>query len=265
MHFFCLGLECVCMGVMGFLGESLGWDACLCVSPGRKSLDWARCHLSVGSTPWYIYWTWDQSQLGGHSRKRESGILLASNTQVGLRMHVYSVISYSLQPHGLLPSGSSVHGIFQVRIVEQVAISSSKESSWPRVWTCVCYISRWILYYCTTLEAQGLGVDRWKLESVCGTIQQQGRPECSAPSCPSKGSFPSLRCHLRSSQLVVQSLSAQIFYLSGSLFFLTSYFYLPPLHNFIVILLLLPRPSGWSGKCEWAPYPMPVGNTTIFV
>ena len=199
----------VCVwGMMGFGGEGWGWDACLCVSPGRKSLDWARCHLSVGSTPWYVYWAWDQSQLGGHSRKRESGISLASNTQVGLRMSVYSVMSHSLQPHGLLPSGSSVHGIFQARIVEQIAISSSRESSWPRDWTHVSYISRWILYYCTTLEAQGLGVDRWKLESVCETIQQQGRPECSAPSCPSKGSFPSLRCHPRSSQLVVQSLFA---------------------------------------------------------
>ena len=95
-----------------------------------------------------------------------------------------------------LPSGTSVHGIFQARIVEQVAISSSRESSWPRDWTHVSYISRWILYYCTTLEAQGLGVDRWKLESVCETIQQQGRPECSAPSCPNKGSFAEINCVL---------------------------------------------------------------------
>ena len=94
----------VCVwGMMGFGGEGWGWDACLCVSPGRKSLDWARCHLSVGSTPWYVYWTWDQSQLGGHSRKRESGISLASNTQVGLRMSVYSVMSHSLQPMDCCP------------------------------------------------------------------------------------------------------------------------------------------------------------------
>ena len=30
------------------------------------------------------------------------------------------------------PPGSSVHGIFQARILEQVAIPSSKGSSWPR-------------------------------------------------------------------------------------------------------------------------------------
>ena len=39
--------------------------------------------------------------------------------------------------------GSSVHGIFQVRILEWVAISCSRRSSWPRDWTRVsCIIGR---------------------------------------------------------------------------------------------------------------------------
>ena len=33
------------------------------------------------------------------------------------------------------PPGSSVHGIFQARILEWVAISFSRASSWPRDWT----------------------------------------------------------------------------------------------------------------------------------
>ena len=33
--------------------------------------------------------------------------------------------------------GSSIHGIFQVRILEWVTISFSRRSSWPRVWTWV--------------------------------------------------------------------------------------------------------------------------------
>ena len=42
-------------------------------------------------------------------------------------MCVCSVISDSLRPHGLYsPPGSSVYGIFQVRILEQVAISYSR-------------------------------------------------------------------------------------------------------------------------------------------
>ena len=42
-----------------------------------------------------------------------------------------------------LPSlpGSSVHGIFQARILEQVSISSSRGSSWPRDPTCISSIS----------------------------------------------------------------------------------------------------------------------------
>ena len=37
--------------------------------------------------------------------------------------------------------GSSVHRIFQASILEWVAISSSRGSSWPRDWTCVCCVS----------------------------------------------------------------------------------------------------------------------------
>ena len=53
-------------------------------------------------------------------------------------------MSNSLQPHGL--PASSVHGIFQERILEWVAISFSRGYSWPRGRTYVSCISRWILY-----------------------------------------------------------------------------------------------------------------------
>ena len=52
--------------------------------------------------------------------------------------------------------GFSVHGVFQARILEWVAISSSRGSSWLRDQTCISYVScigRQILYHCTTLEA----------------------------------------------------------------------------------------------------------------
>ena len=38
------------------------------------------------------------------------------------------------------PPGSSIHGIFQARILEWVAISFSERSSWPRDWTQVSRI-----------------------------------------------------------------------------------------------------------------------------
>ena len=54
------------------------------------------------------------------------------------------------------PPGSSAHGIFQARILERVAISSSRGCSWPRDWAHITWIScinRQILYPCITWEA----------------------------------------------------------------------------------------------------------------
>ena len=53
-------------------------------------------------------------------------------------------------PMDCRPPGFSVHGIFQARILEQGAISYSRESSRPRDWTWVSYIVRQILYHCAT-------------------------------------------------------------------------------------------------------------------
>ena len=41
------------------------------------------------------------------------------------------------------PPGSSVHGILQARILEWVAISFSRGSSWPRNWTHVSCLLHW--------------------------------------------------------------------------------------------------------------------------
>ena len=46
--------------------------------------------------------------------------------------------------------GSSVHGIFQARILDRVAISFSRGSSWPRDWThvpCGSCVGRQTFYY----------------------------------------------------------------------------------------------------------------------
>ena len=51
------------------------------------------------------------------------------------------------------PSVSSVHGISHARLLEWVAISSSKGSSQPRDQTHISSIGRWILYHCTSWEA----------------------------------------------------------------------------------------------------------------
>ena len=59
-------------------------------------------------------------------------------------------------PMGCSTPGSSVRGIFQARILECVAISFPKGSSWPMDWTWVFSIScidRWILYHWATWES----------------------------------------------------------------------------------------------------------------
>ena len=51
------------------------------------------------------------------------------------------------------PPGSSVHGIFQARILEWVAVSSSRGSSRPRDQTCVSCIDRQFLCWSATRKA----------------------------------------------------------------------------------------------------------------
>ena len=75
-------------------------------------------------------------------------------------LHMMYVLTAQLcltfcDPMHCSPPGASVSGIFQARILEWVAISSSRGSSWPRDWTqvsCISWISRQILYHCATWE-----------------------------------------------------------------------------------------------------------------
>ena len=74
--------------------------------------------------------------------------------QASLQAYVFSHVRLFATPCSL--SGSSVHGIFQARVMEQVVITYSKGSSQLRDRTHVYWIScfgRWVLYHCTTWEA----------------------------------------------------------------------------------------------------------------
>ena len=53
-------------------------------------------------------------------------------------------------PMDLSLPGSSVHGVFQARVLQWGAISYPRGSSWPRDQNCVSCINRRILYQCTT-------------------------------------------------------------------------------------------------------------------
>ena len=56
-----------------------------------------------------------------------------------------SCVQLFVTPRTVALPGSSVHGISQVRILEQAAISSSRGSSVPRNQTCISCIGKQIL------------------------------------------------------------------------------------------------------------------------
>ena len=67
------------------------------------------------------------------------------------------------------PSGSSVYGILQERIVGWVSMTSSRGSSWPRDQTHISYIScigRWVLYHLRYL---------WSPKYVLTAIKNENR------------------------------------------------------------------------------------------
>ena len=87
---------------------------------------------------------------------------LKVTSQMKLSFKVMCVLCAQLcpalwDPMNCSPPGSSVHGVFQARVLEWVAISYSRGSSWSKDQTrvsCVSCIGRKILYLCTTCEAQ---------------------------------------------------------------------------------------------------------------
>jgi len=65
--------------------------------------------------------------------------------------------------------GSSVHGIFQQRVLEWVDISSSRGSSQPKDQTHISYIGRQILYHLSHLGSpQTYGHQRGKVQGEGG-------------------------------------------------------------------------------------------------
>ena len=85
-------------------------------------------------------------------------------------------------PMGCSPPGSSVQEILQARILEWVAISYSRGSSWPRDWTrvlCISCIGRRIYLFIqfnhwATWESLLSNKRRWKFNDLFSIPDQQG-------------------------------------------------------------------------------------------
>ena len=79
------------------------------------------------------------------------------------------------RPVDYIPTGSSVHGISQERILECVAIFFSRGSSWPRDQIHVSCIARQILYHWATEEAR---IYNYHMVNLLGWQQQTHMWSC---------------------------------------------------------------------------------------
>ena len=114
-------------------------------------------HFSV--LAWRIPWTEEpgglqslESQRVRHNWAKNTHKILYVCVCARTYMHAKSLQSCPTlcDPRDYSPSGSSVHGVLQARILEWVAMLSSRESSWPRDQTHDFYIScigKQVLYY----------------------------------------------------------------------------------------------------------------------
>ena len=112
-----------------------------------------------------------------HALSRYSIIIILVSAQL------FSHVQLFATPWTVACQGPLTMGILQARILEWVAISSSRRSSWPRDGTCVSCIGRWILYHCDTWEAILYYI--WLYCSVCVCVlrwafqNHQIQPACS--------------------------------------------------------------------------------------
>ena len=110
--------------------------------------------VSMSSLHLNVLWTGHLEILAGFLQKSETRIIISSSQYcfpfVSTEMLSCSVVMTLCYPMDCSLLSSSVHGIFQAKILDSVAISSSRGSSLPMDQThvsCTPYIGRWILYH----------------------------------------------------------------------------------------------------------------------
>ena len=86
-----------------------------------------------------------------------------------------SVMSASWQPHGLYLPGSSIHGIFQARLLKWVAISFSRASSQPRDRTHVSCVAGGFF------TTESLGKPRYTMKSESESVSHSVMPNSLRP------------------------------------------------------------------------------------
>ena len=103
----------------------------------------------------------------------------------------HSVISNSLRPMDSSPPGSSVHGIFQARILEWVAIPFSRGSSPPSDQTYISWAAGRFLTIWATWKAlqKRIGCHNLNLEHL-RSLPEKAASKLKLESTPGRDSFP---------------------------------------------------------------------------
>ena len=113
------------------------------------------------------------------------------STEWEMKVLVTQLCPTLCDPMNCSPPGSSVHGILQARILEWVAISFTRGSSWPKDWTQVfCIVGRFFIIW-PIREAHHLSLIPIFLENY-GTREDQFWFSDTPP--PKKKKLKNLNC-----------------------------------------------------------------------
>ena len=119
-----------------------------------RILEWVDISSSRGSSQprdqthisYISLWLLQQQQKNKDERLKEKTVLRFSMLLLLLLSH-FSHVQLFCDPVACSLPGSSVHGISQARILERVAISFSRGSSWPRDQSYIFCIGRQVIYH----------------------------------------------------------------------------------------------------------------------
>ena len=106
------------------------------------------------------------------------------------------------------PPGTSVHGIFQARILGWVAISSSRGSSWPKDWTCISCTGR-----------QNNGLKQHRFFNLSFSVSQESGCRLLGSSAQSLTRLKS-RCQLQLWSPLKWESSSKLIQVIGKIYFL---------------------------------------------
>ena len=88
-------------------------------------------------------------------------IFIQRNTCACLHAQLLQLWQALYEPMDCSPPGLSGHGILQTRILEWVAISSCRGSSWPRGWTCISWVALQAGFFIAALQGDSLPLSHW--------------------------------------------------------------------------------------------------------